>query len=204
MLTSIVCLQLAAQSEVAVNGETAGITFSFPWVNFYHYTNYYKNTAAEKFGFFGVGCSLYYKKNKNKFSFGCSTSEDLDSPVAAINYSKKNIATSIGASCFELAWYRPVYDDFGVVAGFNFTNYAFHLASTIDSVQSYKMSVQTLGLSLGLEYRFNKHYSVAGMYRPGLASFETDNKYRHIINFELRIDLDFRKGDKVTGDGVIE
>ncbi|MFL5765621.1 MAG: outer membrane beta-barrel protein [Bacteroidia bacterium] len=181
------------QTEAPVLRNTAGVTFSFPWVNYYRYVDYYKNTSARKFGFFGIGLSLYYKTGPNKVSFNCSTSEDLDSPAAAINYSKKDIATSIGTSIFELSWHRTVYGDFGIVGGFNFTNYAFHLTSTIASVSSYKKSDQTLGLSAGLEYRFNKHYSVAGMYRPALASFETDEKYRHVINFELRIDLDFKK-----------
>jgi hypothetical protein len=187
------CLPLPAQTETAFYKGTTGVTFSFPWVNYYRYVDYYKNTPARKFGFFGVGFSLYYKQDKNKISFNCSTSEDLSSPAAVINYSKKDLSTSIGASCFELTWHRPVYGDFGFVAGFNFSNYVFRLASTVDSVSSYKNADQTLGLSAGIEYRFNNHYSVAGVYRPALASFETDKYYRHTINFELRIDLDFKK-----------
>jgi hypothetical protein len=186
-------LPTQGQTEMPLSKGTGGVTFSFPWVNYYRYVDYYKNIPARKFGFFGVGFSLYYREGKNKVSFNCSTSEDLSSPVAAINYTKKDISTSIAASFFELAWYRPVHDDFGLVAGFNFTNYAFRLSSNLDNVSSYTNADQTLGLSVGVEYRFNKHYSVAGVYRPALASFETDNNYRHIINFELRIDLNFKK-----------
>jgi hypothetical protein len=72
-------------------------------------------------------------------------------------------------------------------------NYNFRVESTLDSIKSYKKTDQTLGLSIGVEYRFNNYFSVAGMYRPNLISLETDEKYRHLINIELRIDLDFKK-----------
>ena len=44
-----------------------------------------------EFGFFGLGIAGYYKKNEHKISFNCSTTEDLSSPIAKINYSKNII-----------------------------------------------------------------------------------------------------------------
>ncbi len=182
-----------AQTEKVKSNSNYGITLSFPWINYYYYVNYYKNKSERTFGFFGLGLSGYYKKDLTKISFNASITEDLSSPLGSINFSKKELKTSIACSYYELIYHHPVYEDLNFVGGFNFTNYNFRVASTIDSVSSYKKSDQTLGLSLGIEYRFSKYYSIAAMYRPALASFETDIKYRHLINFEFRIDLDFKK-----------
>ena len=122
-----------------------------------------------------------------------SFTEDLSSPIGVVSSSDKDLKTSIGCSYFEILYHRPVYDDINFVGGFNILNYNFRLASKVDSISSYKKVDGTIGLSFGLEYRFSKYYSIAGMYRPSLASFETDGKYRHLINFEFRIDLDFKK-----------
>ncbi|MBA3971414.1 MAG: outer membrane beta-barrel protein [Bacteroidetes bacterium] len=175
------------------NDPIVGVTFSFPWMNHYRYVNYYKKEQAKTFGFFGLGFSGYYKKNIHKVSLNISLTEDLSSPIAAINFDKKDITTNIGNTYFELIYHRPLIDDVNLIAGMNFTNYVFRVTSMIDSISSYKKIDQTLGFSLGLEYRFNYYYSVAGVYRPAFASFETDGKYRHLINIELRIDLDFKK-----------
>ena len=186
-------LPCQAQTEVVKNNSNYGITFSFPWVNYYNYVDYNLNQSKRTFGFFGIGLSGYYKKGINKISFNVSTTEDLSSPIAAIANSKNELHTSIGCSYFELINHYPVSESINFIGGLNFTNYAFRLESTIDSISSYKIANQTLGFSLGLEYRFNNCYSVAAVYRPAFASFETDGKYRHLINIDLRIDLDFKK-----------
>ncbi|HEY0030253.1 MAG TPA: hypothetical protein VGC65_05805 [Bacteroidia bacterium] len=186
-------LPCKGQTTIAQSGENTGISFTFPWLNYYRYVDYHKHASNRKFGFFGIGFSAYYKKNEHKFAFSCSTTEDLTSPIAVINYSKTDIKTSIGSSFFELTYHRSLYNDFYFIGGFNFTNYNFRVSSTMDSIKSYKKVDQTLGVSVGMEYRFNNYYSVAAVYRPALASFETDAKYRHLINVELRIDLDFKK-----------
>ena len=186
-------LPCQAQTEVVKHNSNYGITFSFPWVNYYNYVDYNLNQSKRTFGFFGIGLSGYYKKGINKISFNVSTTEDLSSPIAAIANSKNELHTSIGCSYFELINHYPVSESINFIGGLNFTNYAFRLESTIDSISSYKIANQTLGFSLGLEYRFNNYYSVAAVYRPAFASFETDGKYRHLINIDLRIDLDFKK-----------
>ena len=192
-LSFLLLLPCHAQTEVAKSNSNYGITFSFPWVNYYNYVDYHLNQSRRTFGFFGVGLSGYYKKGINKISFNVSTTEDLSSPIAAVSYSKNEIHTSIGCTYFELIHHHSLNQSVNIIGGLNLTNYAFHLESTIDSVPSYKINSQTLGFSLGLEYRFNNYYSVAAIYRPAFASFETDGKYRHLINIDLRIDLDFRK-----------
>ncbi len=186
-------LPLSAQTEGSGNNSYYGVTFSFPWVNYYNYVDYYKNQSKRTFGFFGLGISGYYKKELKKVSVNLSITEDLSSPVGLSNFSKKDFKTSIGCSYFEILFHKPIVENLNIIAGGNITNYNYRLSSTVDSVSSYKKSDQTLGLSVGVEYRFNKYYSVAGMYRPALASFEADNKYRHLINFEFRIDLDFKR-----------
>ena len=185
-----------SQTEGSTSNSNYGITFSFPWVNYYNYVDYYKNQSKKTFGFFGLGLSGYYKKDLKKISVNFSFTEDLSSPIAKTNFSKKDFKTSIGCSYFEILYLKPIAENFNIVAGGNITNYNYRLTSTVDSVSSYKKSDQTIGLSIGAEYRFNKYYSVSAMYRPALASFETDGKYRHLINFEFRIDLDFKKKNK--------
>ena len=182
-----------AQTEGSTSNSNYGITFSFPWVNYYNYVDYYKNQSKKTFGFFGLGLSGYYKKDLKKISVNFSFTEDLSSPIAKTNFSKKDFKTSIGCTYFEILFHKPIAENFNFIGGGNITNYNYRLTSSVDSVASYKKSDQTLGLSIGAEYRFNKYYSVAAMYRPALASFETDEKYRHLINFEFRIDLDFKK-----------
>lgn len=186
-------LPCRAQTEVIKDNSTYGITLSFPWINYYHYIDYNKKTDASSFGFLGFGFSGYYKHGKGKTSFNISTTEDLPSPISTINYQKKDIKTGIGSNYFELIYHHKLNEDLNIVGGFNFTNYIFRLESQIKSISSYTKEDQTLGLSMGIEYRFNNYYSVLGMYRPAISSFETDNKYRHLINIELRIDLDFKK-----------
>ncbi len=189
----ILLLPCRAQTQSEAKNSKYGITFSFPWINYYEYIDYDKKKTNSKFGFFGIGISGYYKTGKNKLSINFSNSEDLSSPISTNKYSTKEIQTSIGCSYFEMIYHKALTNEFYFVSGFNFMNYNFRVESTLDSIKSYKKTDQTLGLSIGVEYRFNNYFSVAGMYRPNLISFETDEKYRHLINIELRIDLDFKK-----------
>ena len=186
-------LPCRAQTETGKNNSNYGVTISFPWVNYYNYVDYQSKQSRRTFGFFGIGLAGYYKKGVNKISFNVCTTQDLSSPIAIVSYKKNEIHTSIGCSYFELINHHPISESIYIIGGLNFTNYAFRLESTIDSVSSYKIANQTLGFSLGLEYRFSNYYSVAAVYRPAFASFETDGKYRHLINIDLRIDLDFKK-----------
>jgi long-subunit fatty acid transport protein len=184
------CKPSQSQTKQKWQGETYGVTFTFPWLNYYRFVDYNKNDLSKKFGFFGVGIAAYYKKNKNVIAINYSATQDLSSPIAKINYAKKEIVTSIGSSFFELIYQRPIHTDFSMIMGGNFTNYYFHLASSLDSIKSYTKTDQTLGISAGIAYHFNSYYSVAAIYRPAIASFETDQLYRHLITVELRIDLD--------------
>ncbi len=192
LLSFLFLLPCSSQTEAVKSNSNYGITFSFPWINYYNYVDYYQKKSKKTFGFFGLGFSTYYKKGLKKISLNVSTTEDLSSPIG-INYSKKDIKTSIGTTYYELILNRPLNDNINVVGGLNFTNYVFRVSSTVDNISSYKKRDQTLGISLGLEYRFNNYFSVAAMYRPALASFETDGRYRHLINIELRIDFDFKR-----------
>jgi hypothetical protein len=181
------------QTESSHNNANLGITLSLPWVNYYNYVNYYTHTSSRTFGFFGLGFSAYYKTEKQKTSVNISITEDLSSPIRINKLYGNEIKTNIGTTYFEVTQYRAIHENINFVYGFNIVNYNFRLASSIKSIPSFKKTDQTLGASIGLEYRFNQYYSVAAMYRPAIASFETDGKYRHLINLELRIDLDFKK-----------
>ena len=182
-----------AQTDVEQNGKKVGITFSFPWINNYRFVDYEKKKEAKKFGFFGLGFGIYYKKNETKVSFNLSTTDDLASPIAQINYNKSSPQTDIRASFGELLYQHPIHDNFYFMGGVNLMSYRFLFSSGTDSIPSYAKNDNTLGLTLGLEYHFDKHFSVAAVYRPSVASFETDSYYRHLITIELRIDIDVKK-----------
>ena len=178
------------------NNKSIGITFSFPWLNFYNYFDYKQNTNNKKFGFFGLGIAAYYQKDKNKISFNCGTTEDLSSPIGLIDYSDIGSKTSIGSTSADLIYHRPIYHSFGGIIGFNFTNYNFHYINYSDHLSVFKKAVNTLGGSIGIEYIFNKTISVATFYRPALASFEADDIYRHLISVDVRINLELKKQKK--------
>lgn len=195
---SVFILPSRGQNQTEMNNEKAGITFLFPWLNYYHYVDYQKREEAKKFGFFGIGLGLYYKTGSTKISFNVSTTDDLASPIAQINYTKTGPQTNIGSSFGELLYHRPIYQSIHFIGGFNLSSYNFHFSSGNDSIRSYVKTDNTLGMTIGLEYRFDNNYSVAAIYRPALASFETDNHYRHLITVELRIDIDVWKKKRIN------
>jgi hypothetical protein len=182
-----------AQPNTEPENKKAGITFSFPWVNYYHFVDYQKKSEAKKSGFFGIGIGFYYKKNETKISFNVSTTDDLASPIAQINYSKLTPQSDIGTSFAELLYQRSIYEKVHFIGGLNFTSYIFRFSSGTDSIKSYIKTDDAFGLTLGLEYRFNKNYSFAAVYRPALENFETDTHYRHLVTLEFRIDIDVWK-----------
>ncbi len=176
----------------ASNDPAVGITFSFPWVNSYRYVDYKLQTPNTKTGFFGLGIAAYYKKNDHKISLNWGFIQDLDSPIGAIDYSKLGRKTHISAGFGELIYHHPAYKSLGIIAGLNLTSYKFEFTSFENSIPSYIKTDNTLGVSAGLEYRFNKFVSAATIYRPSIASFETDGIYRHTISWDIRIDIDVK------------
>ena len=182
-----------SQISMAGNDPAVGITVSFPWVNSYRYVDYRVRATNTKTGFFGLGIAAYYKKNEHKVSLNFGFIQDLDSPIGAIDYSKLGTKTHIGAGFGELIYHHPVYRNLNVIAGLNFTSYKYEFTSFVDTVPGYIKTDNTLGISVGFEYRFNKFISAATIYRPSIASFETDGIYRHIISWDIRIDIDMKR-----------
>lgn len=193
LLTFVLLGPCRSQSDSVKAAHNYGITLSFPWVNQYHYINYQLNQAKETFGFFGLGISGFYRSGIHKASLNLSLTEDLASPAKINNAIQEDVKSSIECTYMEVLYHRKMIADFSFVGGFNFNTYKFRLSSKIDEVEAYQKTDQTLGASLGVEYRFNKYYSVAAVYRPSLASFEADDEYRHLINLDFRIDLNFKE-----------
>jgi hypothetical protein len=186
----IIIFSSQAQTDSIGSNKTYGITFSLPWFNSYRYVDYEQKANEIKSGFFGLGFAGYCKQGKNKISFNCGYTQDLSSPIGAIDYSKEGKKTHIGSAFGELIYQRPIYEGLGAIIGFNYSSYTFQFINYSDNLPLYKKVDNTLGGSVGIEYRFNKYISVATIYRPAFASFETDNIYRHIISVDVRIDLD--------------
>lgn len=186
---------LSTQGQQAPSNKTKslGITFSFPWLNFYNYFDYKKNENKNKSGFFGLGIAAYYQNDKNTISLNCGTTEDLSSPIGIIDYSAEGTKTSIGSKYAELVYHRPIYHSFGGIFGLNFTNYKYQYIDYSTHLPAFKKSVNTLGGTFGLEYLFNKTISVAAFYRPILGSFEAEDYYRHLISIDVRLNLELKK-----------
>jgi len=166
-----------------------GVTLSFPWVNNYKYVDYEYKTVRKKSGFFGLGIGAYYKRNDYKISFNIGLTEDLDSPIGAIDYSRPNTRSNISSQFAELVCHYPFYKSLNAILGLNYTSYKYEFTSFEDRFFWYKKTDHTLGFSAGVEYRFNKYISAAAIYRPAFASFETDGIYRHVISLDIRIDI---------------
>ncbi len=186
-----------AQCKNETSSKRLGITFSFPWINNYSYVDYEKNKVMKQSGFFGLGIAAYYKINEHtRIAINSGLTNDLSSPIGAIPYYTEGIHSSISNGFGELIVLPVIYENLSLVAGGNFSSYIYHLSSFVDSIPSYEKVDHTLGLTLGIEYRLNKLISVAAIYRPAMASFETDNLYRHVITFDVRVDLDILKIEK--------
>src|ERR1700733_4006019 len=103
------------------NAAGFGVTVSFPYVNGYHYHDYYKNKTATKAGFGGVGIAVFYKKQKNKWSINYGLTADLPAPIGPIDYGHEGTRSSIGATVVDLFWHRNVYWRFNIIGGIGLT-----------------------------------------------------------------------------------
>ncbi len=186
----IVCFSYGQEK---IKKDTIGITFSFPWVNQYHYVDYQSITSKQKWGFFGLGAAIYYKKDKNKISLNFGYTESLNSAIGLVNYANAGVVSDIRSGYAELILHHQLCSQLNIIAGFNFSDYIFEFRDYTNGFYYFKKVDKTLGATIGLEYRFNKYFSVATFYRPALASFETDGIYRHVISVDMRIDWDVFK-----------
>ncbi len=182
-----------AQTEITKRPKVYGVTFSYPWVNNYRFVDYELKNNSQKSGFFGLAIAAYCKQGKNKISLNFGFTEDLSSPIGVIDYSKEGKSKHIGTTFGELLYHNRFCNDLYFIGGFNYTNYIFQYINFTDYLPEYKKTDNTLGLSLGIEYRFNNFFSLATIYKPTIVSFETDGIYRHIISLDFRIDLDILK-----------
>ncbi|MDQ3046181.1 MAG: hypothetical protein M3R27_01435 [Bacteroidota bacterium] len=193
LIASICFFSSNAQTGAAEGNEKLGCTFSFPWVNEYRFVDYQKKTAGKKAGFFGLGIGVFYKKADSKLSLNFSYTEDLSSPAGLIDYSNEGTSTNISTAVIELSWHKPIKSGFGCIAGFNVTDYRYTFENNEPEYFRFFKVDKTIGLTAGIEYRFNKLLSVATLYRPALGSFETDDNYRHTISLDIRLDIHLKK-----------
>lgn len=173
--------------QTRISNTSAGMTIALPLISngsFYDYSNQKNNKST---GFLGIGFSLFYKKNQNKFSLS------YEQPIIKfILSSPKGGYSSISTNLFEATIHHHLFDRVNAIAGLNYTNYHFHTYTDLPGVSDIDKKDAAMGLTLGVEILETKSASVIVTYRPSLYSF--DNKdYRYIISLGIRFDINFWK-----------
>lgn len=166
-----------------------GITVGAPWVNNYSYYDYDLKELKSKSGFFGLAGSLYLRTKRNKLSMNIGVTADLPAPVGPIDYLPEGTRSNIGSVYLEFVDHANVYKSVNFIAGLNFVRYIYKLTSYEDSLPGYRKYDNTVGVTMGAEYKFNRRWSVAAYYRPAVYSFDI-KQYRHFISLAVTIDID--------------
>jgi opacity protein-like surface antigen len=167
---------------------TIGISGSTPWVNAYHYYNYYEQKQMNEAGFVGLGAGGYWRNKNNKITIDVAVTLNAMFPFGDTEYAPDGIRDNIFTNNIELIYHRRVFHKLYVLAGPNWVNYHFRLSSGVDSVRSYTKSDQTFGLTVGAAYELIKPISVAVLYRPTIISID-HKQYWHQIGLSVRFDL---------------
>lgn len=165
-----------------------GISGSAPWVNAYHYYNYYEQKQMDETGFVGLGTGCYWRNKNNKITIDAAITFNAMFPFGDPEYAQDGIREIIFANNIELLYHRRVFNKLYVLAGPNWVNYHFRLSSGVDSIKSYTKSDQTFGLTIGAEYELIKKISAAVSYRPAIISVN-HKQYWHQIGLSVRFDL---------------
>lgn len=170
------------------HANTFGISASAPWVNAYHYYNYYEQRQMDEAGFVGLGTGCYWRNKNNKITIDADITLNAMFPFGDPEYASDGIRKTLFANNIELIYHRRVFNKLYVLAGTNWVSYHFRLSSGVDSVKSYVKSDQTFGLTIGAEYELIKSISAAVSYRPAMISVNR-KQYWHQIGLSIRFDL---------------
>lgn len=180
-------------AQIRTSNKSIGMTISFPWINNYSYFNYDTKKSTSKNGFIGFGFALFYSKDKNKLSLNYGVTSDFPTVVILpIEYVSDSPRTAINSFFIDLLLHHQFYKKFNCVGGVNFTNYHFNFISAASNRPSFSKNNQTIGMTIGTEYSFSKHFSIAILYRPGICPSE-EKIYRHVLSLDFRFDINFWK-----------
>jgi hypothetical protein len=185
-----ICLAIFILSSSFSFGQTensrqhAGVTISLPWLNSYSYYNYNKNGIDSKTGLLGIGLSLFYQKNKNKFSLNGAFTNSIQ--FADV---KGDGSEDINVQLIEAIIHHTFFKNFNGITGFNYCNYKYTASIFYPGLNySIKKNDGVFGLTIGAELVCSKVFSLALFYRPALYSFETKGS-KHIISLDARFNI---------------
>ncbi len=167
---------------------TFGISASAPWINAYHYYNYYEQEQKDETGFVGLGAGCYWRNINNKITIDAAITFNAMFPFGDPEYAPDGIRKRIFANNIELLYHRRLFNKLYVSAGPNWVNYHFRLSSGVDSIKSYTKSDQTFGLTIGVEYEVIKSITASVSYRPSIIPLGR-NQYWHHWGLSARFDL---------------
>lgn len=185
----LLTISLTGISQITAKSTKAlGVTISLPWMNNYVYHDYETSNSSSKFGFVGIGGSVFYKIDKNKVSINIGLTGDLPVPIGPFDYEKQGTKTSIQSSFLEMLYHKYLFKRVKVIAGVNHLNYKFNFTNYEDSSLSYLIADRTIGATLGGEFYFSKNSSVALFYRPAIISSDL-KQYRHLLSLDFRFDI---------------
>jgi hypothetical protein len=175
-------------SQAQDANKNIGLTFSLPWINNYTYYNYELNSLTNKSGFSGFGIAIYLNQSKNKFSLNAEVLGDSPMPFG-VEYVIKGPISNISATLIELNYQKYLFKKVSLILGVNKIYDHFNFKNYEDSLKDYLKTDQMYGMTLGAEYIFTSHFSLASFYRLAFP----DNSYRHIISIDLRFNFDLWK-----------
>jgi len=167
--------------------QSAGMAIAVPVINNAHFYDYRNNKSENQTGYFGIGTSLFYKKNKNEFSIGI---ESLI--LQAFIFPPKGGYSGINCTLFEALIHHKVSSQVTLIGGLNYAIYQFHSYIDVPLFNDIKKTDATIGLTTGAEFIATKTTSFLLIYRPALVSFDNKN-YRHTISLECRFTINFWK-----------
>ena len=169
-----------------------GLTISLPWVNNYSYYNHHSQNTTSKSGFVGFGASAYFETGEKKFSVNLGFTGDLPAPIGAFDYAKEGTRSNILSTFVEGIYHKKLVGKLNIIAGVNHIRYRYKFTSYVNTLPSYSIFDNTLGFTIGSEYRFSRKSSIALLYRPAIISLN-QKSYRHLISLDTRFDIKFWK-----------
>ncbi len=190
-LSSVMILSipfLGISQHTSKQSKAVGFTISLPWVNNYSYYNHHSQNTSSKSGFVGFGASAYFKTGENKFSVNLGFTGDLPAPIGAFDYAKEGTRSNILSTFVEGIYHKKLVGRVNIIAGVNHVRYRYKFTSYVNTLPSYSKFDNTLGFTIGSEYRFSRKSSIALLYRQAIISLNQKN-YRHLISLDARFDI---------------
>jgi len=168
-------------AQYSKQNRSVGMTISLPLLNNYRFYDYGNYASTNAWGGLSIGCALFYKHDKIKYSlnFVAATTYDL------YFYDPYGFSYVNTEAIVHYTFIRKL----NIIGGVNMAKYHYNSSSDLTPIGIDKTDY-TFGLTSGLEYMFSKTFSIAMFYRPALYSFGIKS-YKRTLSLDTRFDIRF-------------